>query len=372
MRVVVLGGGYAGLVAARTLERELPEGTELLVVDDTGTHLIQHELHRVVRRPELASHLEIPLEDLLDRAEILVDRVTNLRPSEGKVTLSSEGTLPYDAVAVCLGAQTDTGDRPGVEEYGQPLKRIEHAHAIRDRFLDLRASGGGDVVIGGAGLSGIQVAGELAAMDEASESSEIEITLVEMAETVAPGFPESFQRALGKHLRKAGVDLELGTAITRADESSVRTEDGRILDAGQFIWTGGIRGGPALAGDRPQVRADLTVDERTFIAGDAARVVDNDGQLVPATAHAAVDAGEVCARNVLRAIGVGPSRPARFVFDSAGWLVSVGDDAVAQVGPTVFSGAAARALKSSAGIRYLAKAGAVTEALEVVSAELYD
>jgi NADH dehydrogenase len=371
MRIVVLGGGYAGLVAARSLERELPDSAELTVIDDTGTHLIQHELHRVIRRPDLAAHLEIPLDDILDRAEIIADRVTELRPDDARVDLASGSTIDYDAAAVCLGAETDPGDRPGVQTYGQPLKRLSHAQAIRDRFMDVRSAGEAQIVIGGAGLSGIQVAGELAAMRDAGEGDSVNLTLVEMQETVAPGFPTSLQRALRRHLREAGITLELGTTITEADDTTVETAEGRTMEADQFIWTGGIRGSGALGTARPRVRADLKLNERTFIAGDAARIVDSEGQSVPATAQAAVRAGEVCARNVLRSVGLGPDRPARFAFDSRGWLVSVGDEAIAQVGPAVFSGPSARTLKASAGLRYLAKAGAVSEALEVVSAELY-
>lgn len=372
MRVLVLGAGYAGLVAAATIQRSLPEGAELVVVDDTGEHLIQHELHRVVRRPDLAEHLTVPVEDLIPDARVITDRVEDLRPKADHVSLAEAGDLEYDACGICLGAQTDTHEHEGVADHGQPLKRISHANAIRERFDSVVATGGGQIVVGGAGLSGIQVAGELAALaSRRGLRDQIDITLIEMADVVAPGFPDRLQETLARQVRGVGVDLRLGTTITDATDDTVRMAAGAELQTDQFIWTGGIRGPTALGGDRPQVQADLAFDDRTFIAGDAARIIDGDGQPVPATAQAAVQAGEVCGRNLLRVVGAGPDRPARFTFESLGWLVSVGDRAVAQVGPSVFTGPPARTLKASAGLRYLAEVGAVREALEVVTAELY-
>lgn len=372
MRVLVLGAGYAGLVAAATIEHDLPEAAELVVVDETGEHLIQHEVHRVVRRPDLAEHLTVAVEDVLPDATVIADTVEDLEPATDKVSLAEEGDLEYDACAICLGAQTADHEHEGVAEYGQPLKRIAHANAIRSRFDTVVEDGGGEIVIGGAGLSGIQVAGELAALtSRLGLWDQTDIRLIEMADVVAPGFPDRLQEALTRQLRSVGVDIELGTAITDATEDTVRTDTDERIETDQFIWTGGIRGPTALDGERPQVRADLALDDRTFIAGDAARIIDGDGQRVPATAQAAVKAGEVCGRNLLRAVGAGPDRPARFTFESLGWLVSVGDRAVAQVGPSVFTGRPARTLKASAGLRYLAELGAVREALEVVTAELY-
>lgn len=372
MRVLVLGAGYAGLVAAATIERNLPDSAELVIVDETGEHLIQHELHRVVRRPDLAEHLTVPVEDVVTDATVLVDEVEDVSPTSDRVSLAEEGTLEYDACAICLGAQTADHEHEGVAENGQPLKRIPHANAIRDQFDTVVDDGGGQIVVGGAGLSGIQVAGELAVLrSRRGLGGQIDISLIEMADAVAPGFPDRLQDALARQLRAVGVDLRLGTAITDATEDTVWTETDGEIDTDQFIWTGGIRGPTALGGERPQVRADLALGDRTFIAGDAARIIDGDAQPVPATAQAAVNAGEVCGRNLLRSVGSGPDRPARFTFESLGWLVSVGDRAVAQVGPSVFTGRPARTLKASAGLRYLAELGAVREALELVTAEIY-
>ena len=159
MHVAVLGAGYAGIALARTLERTLPDDVAITVVDERETHLVQHLIHRIVRHPSLTEELTIPIADLLDRADHRQARVTDLDPDAGEATLE-DGTLSYDVGAVCLGARTAYYGLPGVEDNATPLKRPRHVERIRANFLDVCDASGQAVVVG-AGLSGIQVAGEL-------------------------------------------------------------------------------------------------------------------------------------------------------------------------------------------------------------------
>ena len=374
MRVVVLGAGYAGLSLARRLERSLPESAELLVVDESGTHLVQHELHRVVRRPSLAEGIELPLSKLLNRAELLESRVRAVDPDEQLLTLDEDGEeseLSYDLGAVCLGARTAFHGLAGVRQHATPLKRIADAMAVRERFLEIES--GDRVIVGGAGLSGVQVAGELAALAREEEVSP-EILLLEREETVAPRFPERFQRAVRDALESSGVEVRTDYRVTGADSGAVELADSSTVDYDQLVWTGGIRGSGTLRDDRPVVRADLRLAEGTFGLGDAVRVVDEDGEAVPASAQAAVRQAKVVAENVDRLVeggdGVFAPRLARYSFESPGWIVSIGDDAVAQVGRSVVTGAPARALKATVGASYLTSVGAVANAVDVVYEEL--
>ncbi|MFD1645051.1 NAD(P)/FAD-dependent oxidoreductase [Haloarchaeobius litoreus] len=447
MRVAVLGAGYAGVTLTKKLEKRLPEDVELVLVDDTGVHLVQHELHRVVRQPSLADVITIPLTDLVDRAEVRERRVTGVDREDRVVRFADGTTMSYDVAAVCLGAETAFYDLPGVEEHATPLKRLEHAHRIREEFDAVRGTEG-HVVVGGAGLSGVQVAGELAqvAADdreakmeaEAAEQEEVRIsldeadaepatdvdddpaddavdaaepsadpgddefdtgfdeefddfgefdtlpeagvtvTLLEQFDSVAPNFPERFQRAVHDQLVERGVDVRTGTTVERATADAVHLEDGTTIEYDQFIWTGGIRGPDAMAGERPVVRSTLSLDRTTFAVGDAARMVDDDGEAVPASSQSAIRAARVAAENIDRMVehlsdgepGDFDPRLDRFDFESPGWLVSVGDGAVAQVGPTVFTGRAALALKASVGGGYLSSVGAVRNAVDLVNREL--
>jgi NADH dehydrogenase len=373
MHVAVLGAGYAGVTLARRLERSLPPEVDITVVNERETHVVQHLIHRLVRYPSLLEELTLPVADLLDRADHRQARVTDLDPDAGEATLD-DGSLSYDAGAVCLGARTAYYGLPGVREHATPLKRPRHAERVRADVLDVCGSGGRAVVVG-AGLSGIQVAGELADLVRA-EGADVEVRLLEQLETVAPTFPENFQRAVAEELADRGVRVETGRTVGAVDADAVALESGGNLAYDQLVWTGGITGGDAMGGDRPQVRADLQLGERTFAVGDAARVVDANGEPAPASAQTAVRQADVAAENIGRLVehrrngDTFRPRLERYRYDELGWLVSVGDGTVAQVGPTVVRGPAAKALKTAVGAGYLASVGAIRTASDLVWEEV--
>jgi len=370
MRVLVLGAGYAGLTLARRLERRLPADADLVVVNDRPTHLVQHELHRVVRRPALADVIRVPLADVLDRAELVVDRVEGVDRDARRVDLAGGESLSYDYAAVCLGARTAFYDLPGLREHAIPLKRLDHAERIRTAFVRT-CDRHGRAVVGGAGLSGVQVAGELAALAREREA-DVDVVLLEQLDAVAPSFPEPFQEAVRYALEERGVEVRTGTTVTRATDEAVDLADGSLAyDA--LVWTGGIAGADALNGSRPQVRSDLRLDARTFVVGDAGRIVDADGEPVPASASAAIREARTVADNLVRLVRNDDDWEPRldpYRFEVPGWIVSVGDGAVAQVGPAVLTGAAAKAMKATVGAGHLTAVGDVTRAAELVESEL--
>ncbi|WP_251343992.1 NAD(P)/FAD-dependent oxidoreductase [Haloplanus halophilus] len=393
MRVAVLGAGYAGLTLARRLESTLPDAADIVVVDESDTHLVQHELHRVVRRPAVADAITVPLDDALSRATVRRGRVERIDRDARRIHLgeggeprsaedseepraagSRTGALDYDYAAVCLGAETAFYDLPGVRDHGLPLKRLAHARRLREDFLDT-CEAGGRAVVGGAGLSGVQVAGELAALAD-ERGADVEVTVLERLESVAPAFPAAFRSAVRDALESAGVTVHTGAQVTGATGDAVELDD-RTVPYDTFVWTGGIRGPEALDGDRPTVRGDLRLDARTFAVGDAAKVVDADGEAVPASAAAAIREARTVATNLDRLVRAARDgaddfapRLEPFRFEVPGWIVSVGDDAVAKVGPKVLRGAPARAMKATVGAGHLSSVGAVTRAVELAREEL--
>lgn len=377
MRVAVLGAGYAGLSLARKLEGSLPEAAELIVVDEADSHVVQHELHRVVRRPSLAEDISVPLTDVLD-CEIQQATVTEVDAAAGTASLDGAPDIEYDVGAVCLGAETNFHGIPGLQDHATPLKRLSHARAIREQFLDVQ-EWGGRAVVGGAGLSGVQVAGELAAMAEGSSDDDgtPEIVLLEQLDSVAPTFDEPFQRAVAEQLSTRGVDIRTNAGVEAVDSDEITLSSGEELAYDQLVWTGGIRGPAALDDERPVVRSDLRLAGDTFVVGDAGRVVDANGDAAPASAQTAIREARVAAANITALVnhrldGSGEFEPRldRYSYDSLGWLVSIGDGAVAQVGGTVLTGPAALALKTTVGAGYLGSVGAVENAVELVQEEL--
>jgi len=379
MHVVVLGAGYAGVALTRRLESRLPPEVGITLVNESADHVLVHETHRAIRRPAVAEAITVPIRDLLDRADLVVDRVIDVDAEAGRAELADGDAIEWDYGAVCLGSETAYYGIEGLREHSTPLKSLDDAATIRDRFLEV-VDDGGRVVVGGAGLSGVQVAGELAALarEEGAEVPEdVEIALVEQLDEVAPNFAPNFSRAVREQLEERGVDVETGTSVGRVFEDRIAT-DGGDLRYDQLVWTGGIAGDDAIDGDRPVVRADLRLTDRTFALGDAARAVDTDGEPVPASASAAVREAKTVAENLDRLVDHERStdpdefapRLATYRFEVPGWLVSIGDGAVAQLGPTVITGAAARASKAGVGAGYLTSVGAVRNAVELVEEEL--
>lgn len=378
MQVAVFGGGYAGLTLARGLERRLDDDVDLILVDDTGEHLVQHELHRVLRRPSMTEEIVLDLDSVTERATVREAVVESVDPGAGVATLEN-GSIDYDIGAVCLGAQTAYHDINGVEEYATPLKRVAHAREIRSEFMDVLDSGTGCVVVGGAGLSGIQVAGELAALareEGVSLGENLELVLLEQAPMVAPEFSEPFQSAVKEQLEQRGVTVQTNRTVTRITDSDIEFDTTQTLTYDQLIWTGGIQGPTAMAGERALVDGRLRLTDRTFVLGDAARVTDVDGEAVPAAAQSAVREARVAANNIERLVEhddrteLFEPRLEQFGFDSPGWLVSIGDGAVAQVGPQVLTGTAAVALKTTVGVGYLSAIGQIRDAVDLVNDEL--
>jgi NADH dehydrogenase len=427
MRIAVLGAGYAGLTLARQLEDALSADHEIVVVNDAPTHLVQHEIHRAIRRPAVGGDIVVPLGDVLERATIELARVEHVDPDAKTVRLSTppsadraartydgesngegidggtagtEGTtieiegesdpddaadgedgendaesvLEYDVCAVCLGAETDFQGVPGVAEHATPLKRLRDAERIRADFLSMLPEGR-RVVVCGAGLSGVQAAGELAALAaEENASEDVEIVLTEALGRVAPAFSAEFSEAIHAELTERGVSIRTNAPVERATSEGLAV-NGEDLPADQLVWTGGIRGPAALGGERPVVRSTLELGEGTFAVGDAARTIDADGTAVPASAQSAVRAARTAAENIATIAEHGDRggfrpRLSPFEFDSPGWLVSVGDGAVAQVGPTVLRGKAAKTLKTSVGAGYLTSVGAIGNAVDLAREEL--
>jgi len=396
---------------------------------------VQHELHRMVRRPSLAEEISIPLREVLTRADLLLGRVTDVDPEAGTAELApptvggsgtetastpgvsdeegpardgdadervddddfdgesqavgddggsvsvdrveTERTLSFDAGVVCLGAETAYHDLSGIREHGTPLKRLHHARRIRNDFLDLVLDAGQPrVVVGGAGLSGVQVAGELAALAR-EDGVDPQVILVEQESQVAPKFSEEFGETLRAELERRDVDVRTGYSVRSATDEAIETDHGEVA-YDQFIWTGGIRGSDAVGGDRPVVNRDLRLGPRTFGAGDAVRVVDADGKAAPAAAQTAVRQAPIAAENLVRLVeydlgiddDVFEPRLDSYRHDSPGWAVSVGDGTVAQVGPAVFTGRTAKAVKTTVGAGYLTSVGEIRRAVDLVNQEL--
>ncbi|MFB6185250.1 MAG: FAD-dependent oxidoreductase, partial [Halobacteriaceae archaeon] len=186
MRVVVLGGGYAGLVVATKLENMLGDADDLMVIDKTGTHLLLHELHRIIRYPQYTDLIEFKLDELLtESTTVVTDEVDNIDTASQEISLKAGNTIQYDYCAICLGSQPDYYGLQHVEQYSVPVNTIQNIETIRDSIDEIIENQGNDIIIGGGGLSGIQVAGEIQALFNTKEIN-IPVHLLEQQSNIAP------------------------------------------------------------------------------------------------------------------------------------------------------------------------------------------
>ncbi|EMA38613.1 NAD(P)/FAD-dependent oxidoreductase [Halobiforma nitratireducens] len=378
--VVVLGAGYAGTGAIKKLESELGDNVRLTWIADVDYHLVLHESHRVIRDPDVRSDVTFPVDDVASPSTRFIQaEVTGLDVDERVVELEDAENVEYDYVLVALGSQTAFYGIPGLEEHSLTLKSLDDAleihEAVKEASQEATRGDPAQIVIGGAGLSGIQTAGEIAEFRD-EHRAPIEIHLVEALEEIFPGNDPEIQQALRDLLEDAGVHIHTDDPITEATDEQIEFDEGDPLEYDVLVWTGGITGQDALdeadlenEHNRVTTEANFqTSDERVFAVGDSA-IVDQGDQPAPPTAQAAWQAAEVVGENIARAI---ENRPLKtWEYDDKGTVVSVGDKAVAHdVKPAfgislpvdTFGGLPAETLKKMIAARWIKDVTSVNEA----------
>lgn len=377
-QVVVLGSGYAGAGAVKSLQHSLDDG-EITWVSDVDHHLVLHESHRCIRDPSIKRHVTIPVADIASSdttfRQATVERVDT---TERTVSLADGDEILYDYLLVGIGSRTAFFGIPGLEENAHTLKRLDDALAIHTDIetasRKATQTSPAQVVIGGAGLSGIQVAGEVAEYRD-EHNAPLDIHLVEGLDEIFPGSDSTLQGALRVRLEERDVNILTGEFVSEVDDSTVYLGDETELTYDVLVWTGGITGREPVreAGVEKdernfRLKTDATFrtsDERVFAIGDAALIEQTDHP-APPTAQAAWQAAEVVGENIARAIRGQPLKEWR--YENKGTVVSVGESAVAHdisVVPFVstFGGFPAKVLKKAIAVRWIRDLTGTSEAL---------
>ena len=368
-RVVVLGAGYAGAGAIPQLEDRLPADSELVWISDTDYHLVLHESHRIIRDPSVKEKITIPVEDIKSRStEFVHDRVVGIDVDVREVSLADGDTVEYDYLVVAIGTDTADFGIEGIKEYAHTQKNLDDALGIHDAVTEAAQQATREdparVVIGGAGLSGIQSAGEVAEFRD-HHHAPIDIYLVEALPEIFPPGDSEIQGALRHHLEEAGVQILTDDPIVRAETDTIHFDERDPLAFDVFVWTGGVTGREEMDDvnlenqhNRFETGQDFrTSNDRVFAIGDAA-VVDQPGERpAPPTAQAAWQSADVVAENVARDIDGRPLTT--WEYDDQGTLVSVGETAIAHdvknVPLSTFNSTPAKMLKKGAAARWIAK-----------------
>lgn len=367
--VVVLGSGYAGAGAIKSLEDELRGQADITWISEVDYHLVLHEVHRCISDPTVQEKITIPVVEIKSPSTRFVEgRVENVDVDGREVELADERTIDYDYLLVAIGSETAFFGLDGLEEHAHTLKSLDDALGIHDAIRDAAREASHDdparVIVGGAGLSGIQAAGEIARFRDEVDAP-LDVVLVEALDTILPNSDSELQEALRRRLKERNVRMKTGEFIRAADEDSVTVGDERVgYDV--LVWTGGITGHKEMAGvdlekdhDSNRVKVETTFqadDDRVFAVGDAALVEQSSGEPVPPNAQAAWDAAEVAGENVARAIRGQPLQA--WTYKDKGTAISIGEDAIAHdvlnIPISTFDGFPARLLKKAIAVRWIA------------------
>ena len=368
--VVVLGSGYAGAGAIRSLESALDGEADVTWISENDYHLVLHESHRCIKDPSVQEKITIPVEEIKSPSTQFVEsEILDIDTDERTVELADADDVRYDYLLVGIGSRTAFFGIDGLREYSHTLKGLDDALGIHEDITEqaqaATATDPVQVVIGGAGLSGIQTAGEVAELRD-EHNYPIDIHLVEGLDEVLPNSDPDLQGALRDRLEARDVNIMCGEFIGEVDEETVYIGEDIELDYDVLVWTGGITGQEAAQdcnvekderSHRLHAEQDFqTDDQRVFALGDCA-LVDQPGEdPAPPTAQAAWQAAEVAGKNVAREIRGQPLK--KWKYKDKGTVVSVGESAVAHdvfVVPVVdtFGGFPAKFLKKAIATRWI-------------------
>lgn len=314
-RVVVLGGGYAGTLAANRLQRE--PGLDITLVNPRPEFVERIRLHQLVAGNHGGTQ---SYDELLGAGvRLVVDSADRIDRAARRVELSSGATLDYDYLIYAVGS---TGAIPegarGAAEFAYPLAELEQAQRLYRRLQDVPMSA--PIAVVGGGLTGIEAAAELA---EAGRP----VSLV--GGVIAPSLGPAGRRAVIRRLRKLGVDVVEGNKVMAVTADRVLLSDGRTLPSAATVWTAGF-GVPALAAasglstdELGRLRTDETLtsidDERIVAAGDSA---NPSGLPMRMSCQAALPMGAQAAQTVLARIA--GAEPAQLSQAFTGQCISLG------------------------------------------------
>jgi len=363
--VVVVGAGFGGLEAAKTLGRA---PVRLTVIDQRNHHLFQPLPYQVASATLSPADIAAPIRQILKRqanTEVLLAEVGAVDLDARKVRFEDGGELDYDFLLLATGASHSYFGHDAWAKFAPGLKSLEDACEIRRRFLltfeqaerepdpEARRALLTYVVVGG-GATGVELAGtlkEIASRTLPREfrhilTEQARVILVEAGPRILPAFCEGLSKKAEAALCKLGVEVRVGRPVTEVDAGGVDL-GGERIHAGTVLWAAGVaasRLGRTLGVEldragRVIVASDLSVPghPEVFVIGDLASFSHGVETPLPGVAPVAVQQGRAAARSILASLA-GQSRES-FKYHDRGSMATIGrGTAVARVGPTCFNG----------------------------------
>jgi NADH:ubiquinone reductase (H+-translocating) len=359
-RVVIVGGGFAGLGCAQTLADH--DDVHVTLIDRNNYHQFQPLLYQVATSllspTDIAHSLRSVFADQ-ENVDVQLAEVTAVDTTNRTVTAADGGSWEADALVLAAGSQPNFFHTPGAAEHTFPLYSLDDATRLRSRILGLFEHvdrdpalidrGALNFVIVGGGPTGVEVAGALADMINVTVPAEYRnfdagvarIHLLDYGDALLRAFSDKAHGYVAKVLQERKVQLNLGTGVKEVGTGHALLSDGTVVPTRCVIWGGGITGAPLAAdggftlgrGGRIDVQSDLTLvgTSGVYVVGDIANIPGPGDEALPQLGSVALQSGKLAADNILADFD-GKERK-DFVYKDKGIMAMIGRGAaIAEVG----------------------------------------
>lgn len=369
-RIVIVGGGFAGVAAARALRKS---DADVILIDRRNHHIFQPLLYQVATALLASSEIAAPIRQLAVKQinlNVMLAEVTGIDLNSRCVETSSPGVdlrkVKFDYLVIATGMRPSYFGHDEFAKHAPGLKNLTDAETIRTKILtayEMADSTDDETerarqltfVLVGAGPTGVELAASMAQMASAAlrgqfqriDPAKSSIILIDGAKRILPTFAESSSKKAAKRLDKLGVKVLTGVKVDKVDEEGV-IADGKRIDSRTVLWTAGVAPSPILKllggktdrAGRIFVGRFLDVPDHpaVFVVGDAASVVRANGRPVPGLAQAAIQEGQYVGRLIARQLK-GHKPKSAFRYSDKGSMAVIGKNfAILESGRLHFSG----------------------------------